>query len=73
MKSSKANNNRPFVVGLGIKDHNTVHRRDQGSFDEAMKVYNRRWLSDNPNSVCKHRNKFEVREEVKWVMMARSV
>ena len=38
MKSSKAGNDRPFVVGLGIKDHNAVHRRDQGNFDEAMNV-----------------------------------
>jgi hypothetical protein len=30
-------------------------------------------LSDNPNNVCKHRNRLVVREEVKCVMTASSV
>ena len=38
MVSSKASNSRPFVVGLGIRDHNVVQSRDQGNFDEAMKM-----------------------------------
>jgi len=34
----QGSNSRPFVVGLGIRDHSVVQRRDQGNFDEAMKM-----------------------------------